>query len=388
MASPVLVITNAYPDFEGSSHGIFVRRLAEDISAHGWLSHVLAPRVYSRSLRAESHPTHTVTRFRFPSEEKLLIEYQKTPFLRIAALLGSGLAAATRLIRKENCRLVHAHWAFPAGVIALAASRLTGRPMALTVHGSDWRLAQTRGGITMALFRRVAKGADRIISVSEEITAGIEIVGVEKNKITTCPMGADERVFHSRVKPDPAMKKTFRVVSTRNLLPIYRVADLIEAAALAMDKIPGLAVTIAGEGPESHSLQERAARLGLSGKADFTGCLEPERLAVLLASSSVYVSTSPAEGSSVSLLEAMACGSLPVVTDIPANREWIKDGNNGLLFPAGDIEALAEALVKAHQDKKLLDSAAVENPVLVEERGAWSRQVETTEQCYRNVAGD
>gem|GEM_PF-7090064 len=71
MTTPVCVITNAYPDYEGSYHGIFVRRTVEDMAERGWLSHVLAPRIFKQSEPFQEYPTHTVTRFLFPSAQKL-----------------------------------------------------------------------------------------------------------------------------------------------------------------------------------------------------------------------------------------------------------------------------------------------------------------------------
>jgi glycosyltransferase involved in cell wall biosynthesis len=59
----------------------------------------------------------------------------------------------------------------------------------------------------------------------------------------------------------------------------------------------------------------------------------------------VYVSASLWDGASISLMEAMACGVFPVVSDIPANREWLQDGATAFLFPCGDWRRLAEILL-------------------------------------------
>ena len=152
MTTPVCVITNAYPDYEGSYHGLFVQRTVQDMAGRGWLSHVLVPRIFKQSEPFSQHADHTVTRFPFPSAQKLLIEYESIPYFRLWVLLTSGVFSAVRLIASRGCRLVHAHWAFPAGLIGLAASRLTGRRLILTVHGSDWRLARDRGGLPGFLF--------------------------------------------------------------------------------------------------------------------------------------------------------------------------------------------------------------------------------------------
>ena len=386
MTTPVCVITNAYPDYEGSYHGLFVQRTVQDMAGRGWLSHVLVPRIFKQSEPFSQHADHTVTRVPCPSAQKLLIEYESIPYFRLWVLLTSGVFSAVRLIASRGCRLVHAHWAFPAGLIGLAASRLTGRRLILTVHGSDWRLARDRGGLPGFLFKRVALGSVRTICVSQAITDYLLGLGLEQKRLISFPMGADERIFgKSPTEQDLPGRKEVSVISTRNHLPLYRVKDLLEAASSLGDSITDLKLTIVGQGSQSDELKEFCRVSGLGHRVSFTGRVEPERLAPLLGQHRIYVSTSPAEGSSVSLLEAMACGCLPVVTDIAANREWITHKHNGLLYPAGDTAALAGQILRAAEDDALLRRAQDEGPRIVTRRGLWSRQIEILDDCYRTT---
>ncbi len=386
MSSSVLVVTNAYPDFPGSYHGIFVRRTAEALSAMGWRSHVLAPRVFRHSLPSEQLPSHDVLRFPFPSAQKLLIEYERTPLLRIGCLMSSGLYCALRTIGAQDCRLIHAHWAFPAGVIAMAASALSGRPLLLTVHGSDWRMAAGRGGIFRKAFLSVAGRSRRIISVNREISRWMADAGIAESKIFLQPVGADLEVFY-RGAASGYERAPYSVISTRNLTDLYRVTDLLEAASAVGKKLPELKVTVAGDGPLRAKLERNADGLGLSSRIRFSGRLDQLELADALTRSRVYVSTSPVEGASISLLEAMACGCLPVVTDIPANRDWIDHGVNGLLFPAGDVHALAGCLQRAFEDSGLARAAATTNPAAVAKRGSFAAHVELTARLYEQLTG-
>jgi glycosyltransferase involved in cell wall biosynthesis len=74
---------------------------------------------------------------------------------------------------------------------------------------------------------------------------------------------------------------------------------------------------------------------------------------------------------SVSLLEAMACGLFPVVSDIPANREWIEDNKNGALVSPRDTDRLGKAIVEVWRDPELRRSAAIRNARIIEERADW-----------------
>ncbi|MBN2288456.1 MAG: glycosyltransferase [Candidatus Glassbacteria bacterium] len=388
MVTPVCVVSNAYPDFEGSSHGIFVRRSAEDMAAKGYFSHLVVPRIFKDSLPFEQFSGHSVRRFRFPSAQKLLIEYRSLPVFRFSVLLAAGTLAAVRTIRRRGCLLVHAHWAVPAGLIALAAARLSGRPLVVTVHGSDYRLACTRGGLTGFAFNRVVNAAERVVSVSGQITEYLTgQAGVPESSVVTCPMGADESIFNIHARAEPLFDQGFTVISTRAHLPHYRLADLLEAASLAVRRLPELRLVILGEGTETGALKELARRLGLDeNRVAFIGRVEPGKLAGLLTAAGAYVSTSPVEGTSVSLLEAMACGALPVVADIPSNRAWVDHGENGLLFPPADTAALAEALVRAGRDRDLRGKARARGPEIVAGCGGlWSQQVETLDAIYREL---
>ncbi|MBW7998195.1 MAG: glycosyltransferase family 4 protein [Candidatus Glassbacteria bacterium] len=385
MSASVLVLTNAYPDYEGSYHGIFVRRTAEELGSLGWHSRILVPRVFPQSLSTESFPSHSVGRFPFPSAGKLLIEYPDVPVFRISCLLVSGLWTALRTVRAQDCRLIHAHWAFPAGLIGLAAARLTGKPLMLTVHGSDWRMAAGRGGAIRKAFLAVAGASGRIISVSPEITGWMTDNGIDRAKIFTRPVGVDLNVFGGDKTTDLDNRPEGSVVSTRNLTEPYRVGDLVGAAAILKDRTPSLSLRLAGDGALKEELERKAKRCGLDRAVSFCGRLSQELLAEILGKSRVYVSTSPVEGTSISLLEAMASGCLPVVTDIPANRDWITHGENGLLFPPGDIDLLASCLERALRDKPLERRAHESGKNTVRERGDFAAHVALTDRLYREL---
>ena len=94
-------------------------------------------------------------------------------------------------------------------------------------------------------------------------------------------------------------------------------------------------------------------RVGINNDVVFHEWLPRDEIPRLLSLASIYVSTSLSDGASNSLLEAMACGVAPVVSNIPANQPWIDDGVNGYLFPVGDKKALANNILTLLGDEKL-----------------------------------
>jgi len=108
-----------------------------------------------------------------------------------------------------------------------------------------------------------------------------------------------------------------------------------------------------------------------TGRIRFVGDVNHMHMPALLREHHLYVSTSPADTTSVSLLEAMAVGLFPVVTDIPANREWIVDGENGRLVPPGAATRLAVALIDAWRDTDRRERARERNAEIIRTRGRW-----------------
>jgi len=165
-------------------------------------------------------------------------------------------------------------------------------------------------------------------------------------------------------------KRDCVILSNRNLQPIYNVSQLIGAIPRVLEEDPNVKFWIAGEGREREDLQNKVDELGLSASVRFLGRVSHENMPELLGNTDIYVSTSTTDGASVSLLEAMASGAFPVVTDIPANKEWITDGNNGFLIPTGNEALLARKIVEAIRHPELRATALERNRILVGEKGA------------------
>ena len=108
-------------------------------------------------------------------------------------------------------------------------------------------------------------------------------------------------------------------------------------------------------------------------------------MADLLAQADIYVSTSLYDGTSVSLLEAMGSGAFPIVTDIPANREWITTGQNGFLVPVDEEKCLANRIIDAIRNQALLEKSRIKNLSIVEEKALWSVIIEKIKRMYHET---
>jgi glycosyltransferase involved in cell wall biosynthesis len=130
----------------------------------------------------------------------------------------------------------------------------------------------------------------------------------------------------------------------------------------------------------------KAKDLNISSVVKFVGRIPHEKMASLLAQADVYVSTSLSDGTSVSLLEAMGSGAFPVVTDIPANREWIINGENGFLISTSDESILTRKILEAIRNRRLLKEASRKNLKIIEQRADWKTNIGKITDIYEKFS--
>src|SRR5262249_32615429 len=151
-----------------------------------------------------------------------------------------------------------------------------------------------------------------------------------RERVLTLPRGIDVETFRPPARPSggPAT-----IVSTRALATFYRPQLLVEAFERLRDAGTAARPEIIGAGPQARRLAERSRAPRCAAGISLLGRSEPAALVEGVHSGPVYGSFPPSDGVSASLLEAMACGLFPVVSDLRSNRDWIDDGVNGLLVP-------------------------------------------------------
>lgn len=382
----ILFLTNAYPDFGSSYRGIFIKQMATFLQAEGYQIYVVTPKIYRKSLFFEDQQGIKVYRFPFLSGERLLIQYRKVPYFRLLIYFLTGSILTFLVILKSRCQLIHVHWAIPTGLIGVSVGSLLGRPIIVTIHGSDLRMAMDRPGLIRKLFLFACKKADYITCVSEVQKKEMEEMGLLGKKISVFPMGIETRFLDAgkdrknRLRNEPPI-----VVSNRNLLPIYNVSLLIRSIPFILQEEPEVKFLIAGDGPEKIHLEKESENLGVSSSVQFLGQIPHDKMPQFLLNSDIYISTSLYDGTSVSLLEAMATGAFPVVTDIPANQQWIKDGENGFLIPQNSEAILATKVIEAIRNKELIARAREKNLRVVEQHACWENQIPKLKKIYEKV---
>jgi glycosyltransferase involved in cell wall biosynthesis len=217
------------------------------------------------------------------------------------------------------------------------------------------------------MMRFVCRRAAEIHAVSDELADALAAFGVRRERIACFPAGVPLDRFPMRDGREPATP--LRVICTRRHEEVYGNHVLIEALALLRDQGFETHCTFVGGGPSLETHKDRIRALDLNGRATFVGEVTHGDLPDLLRAADVYVSASSSDGTSTSLLEAMACGLFPVVSDIKANRPWVQHGRNGLLFSVGDAESLAGAIRDAEARRATFRDVALTNRRILERDG-------------------
>jgi glycosyltransferase involved in cell wall biosynthesis len=246
-----------------------------------------------------------------------------------------------------------------------ATSYLSGvRPYVVYVVGSDVLLANW---IQRRVSRVTLKRAAAVVANGKYLAARtLELVPTAK--LTTLYIGVEIERFSFSDKSDhsPAF------VCTRSFLSVYDNATIIRAFG-SLNSVPSnLTVSFLSSGSllaESMSLADSTIAPAWRSRMRFEGGVSDTAMTRALESASYYISASLSDGASSSLLEAMACGLFPILSDIPANREWVVHEKNGLLFSPGDASQLSECIRRALSEEAWMAGARISNRRLVEQYG-------------------
>ena len=267
-------------------------------------------------------------------------------------------------------------WSLEPGPPGLGA--LSGvRPLSVTAWGSDLLIAAPSHAAQRARARFVLERADLILADAENLAAAARGLGGAPERVHAIPWGISRAQFHPR-----GARRAGLLLSTRMHEPVYDLPTLIEAAAPVLAAHPHARLEIAGTGSLTGDLERLAAARLPAGRFRFLGRLDPAAMAEHLAAAEVYVSTSRSDSTSVSLLEAMASGAVPVVSDLEGNREWVTDGEGARLFPAGDPTRLAAALGLARVDPAGRYAARARNAEVVAARADEAVQMAKIEALF------
>jgi glycosyltransferase involved in cell wall biosynthesis len=281
--------------------------------------------------------------------------------------------------------LTNAHFVPNYGFIGALLGR---HPLVVSTWGSDVLISAQKSSLHRLRAKYVLNKADLITTDARVLTSAVLDLGVGDKKVIESPMGVDRELIleGERRRSDLSFRdenKTFVVMSNRRLEPVYDLKTLLKAIPLVIEHAKRkVKFVLVGEGSEKNKQMRLARDLKVEESVEFKGELSRKDLINCYTDSDIYVSTSLSDSTSVSLLEAMALRLIPIVTDVPGNREWIEEGKNGFLFSISDYHALAEQIVYAINEFSDWMDFREKNISVIKQKAIWEDNMKAVEEEF------
>jgi glycosyltransferase involved in cell wall biosynthesis len=293
-----------------------------------------------------------------------------------------------KVLRKVNPDIVHAGPVHTCGFFTALAGF---KPMLLMSWGSDILKEADKNPyarwVTRFTIKRAAMIACDCRAVRDKI---LKLSPYPKDRIIIFPWGVDLSIFRpgaSRLKLREKLgwENNKVIISTRSFEPIYGIDTFLEACRTVIESAPETRVIMLGDGSMEQEVKDFITRHKLENKIHLAGRAGYDMLPDYFNEADLYVSCSTSDGSSVSLLEAMACKLPVVVTDLPANREWVTPGVNGWLAPIGDAEAFSKAMLAAVKADSETGKMSEANLIMAREKADWDKNFSILLKAYEQL---
>ena len=302
---------------------------------------------------------------------------------------------ALKVVERNDTCLIHAHFAYPEGLVGLLAKRRTGKPLVVTVHGYDILVEPSIGyGIRLSLrldsiVRKVLEEADAVITASSAtFNESNKIVG-NTGKVYLIPNGVDIKRFNpsldgSYLRRRWGISDHAKVVFTlRAHEPKYGIEYLLRAASLL--KRNDVIFVIGGGGSLRAYHEQLAVDLGISERTIFVGKISQKEVPYYYAMSDIVVVPSLQEAFGLVVSEALACGKPVIGTKVGGIPDQIIDGYNGFLVKPKDPKEIAEKILWLVEHPEEAKQMGINGRKIVEEKFNLEKRIDRLIEVYEKV---
>ena len=372
-----------YPTYGGS--GVVATELGIELAARGHQVHfITSSPPFRLSGREANIRFHEVEVYRYPL-------FEHPPY---------DLALATRMAEVAefySLDLLHVHYAIPHSLSALLARQMLETqqevarrrylPFITTLHGTDITLVGLdRSYLPITQFG--IEQSDGVTAISSYLRDRTREAFNIQNEIEVIRNFVNCDVYLRVPSKYEAMRTNFASASEKllvhlsNFRPVKRVLDVVEVFGRVAKAVPSRLMLI-GDGPDRSAAEHLALRLGVADRVHFLG--KQDNVNELLPLADLMIMPSEMESFGLAALEAMACSVPTIATQVGGVPELVTDGINGLLFPLGDVEAMAAAAIDLLRDEKRLAEMARAARTTATDHFCASRIIPLYEQYYERV---
>jgi L-malate glycosyltransferase len=288
-------------------------------------------------------------------------------------------AAARRfrqVVRNISPDLIHAGPIPTGGFFAAFAGF---HPLLMMSWGSDVLSFPDEAPAAQSITEFALQRADMAIADCEAVRKRIAAFsGLPPERVVCLPWGVDHKTFRPKVSALGLRRRLGWseckvVIGTRAFEPIHGPLVFLEAMKCVLAQRDDVRVLMLGDGSLRRAVEWFIKENELLDKVHFAGQVPENMLPDYFAEADLYVSAASCDGSSISLLQAMACGLPAVVADGYGNKEWVTHGENGWLYAAGDARALAQTILQALEDDAARQLAGKTNIQIARARADWDK---------------
>jgi len=291
-----------------------------------------------------------------------------------------------QVIKKYKPSVLHGGYVPNVGLLCA----LTGfRPFLLMPWGSDILIFPDISFLHKFLIGNIIRRADAIVCDAETVKVKIMDIVPNWDETTVFPWGIDLKLFQPQgnkfMHDTFSLKDLITIISTRNHESIYGIEILLESFRKLVKINNNVRLVMLGSGSLTSEYLKYIEDNKLKNHIKLVGKVANSDLPKYLSGSDIYVSASFSDGTSVSLLEAMACRLPVIVSDIPANREWISNGDNGFLFERGNSEDLLDKMVELINNPELIKIQSENNHNIASQKANWNNNFKILEKVYKKI---
>ncbi|MFO7461391.1 MAG: glycosyltransferase family 4 protein [Desulfatiglandales bacterium] len=266
------------------------------------------------------------------------------------SLYLSSLNLVRRIEKDFPFDLIDGHYIYPDGFAAVLLGRALGKPVVLSARGTD--INQFGGFRSIKpMIRHTLDRAAHVISVSQALKDRMAEIGVSDEKISVIPNGIDLNHFYVEDRVEARRRLGVSedakvILSVGSLIPLKGHDVILGAFQELVRKVKGLHLYVVGEGPERGILERKAREINLASSVSFVGQQPNRELRNWYNAADVFCLASSREGWPNVIMEALACGTPVVATNIGGAPEILTTPEVGILVERNP-NAIAEGLLLA-----------------------------------------
>jgi len=356
----VVVITHNYIRRQGDLTALYLHRLSSGLALRGLDMVVVCPHAPGL-LREETIDGVRIKRFGYALSRIKSIVYTGNMHQEVAgsflakivflSFLRSFYRASLSTCREEKADLIWANWWIPPGLVAARIARKLRLPLVISSHGTDISLLGKKGivaALSRYVYKRIAKATVVSSYLRKRLLDNLDVIAADDVAVIPMPVGME--YFPKAEPPD---NKVPVLLSVARFTGQKKLGDIIQAAAQLASENMAFRIQMVGEGPLEKELKGLIAKKGLLDRVEFIPLVAQQKLGELYRGADAVILASEGEGFGLVLVEAGLTGRAVIGARSGGITDIIEDGNNGLLFEAGDIDGLAGCMRSVITDRAL-----------------------------------